>query len=315
MKRLLDLLAKTVLVALLGAAAAFLVLRVALSREGAVVPDLVGKDVVAALEVANKLGLSLKIGDRAFNTSAPTNHIVSQEPRPGSWVKPEGVIRVVVSKGVGEAVVPAVRGLPWREAKATLERYGLRVGEVIRIHTDRIARDAVIAQSPPGETKIIKGGTVTLLVSDGTWPMGYVMPDLRGLPQYAVNEIVASVGLRVEKVSYSDQPDARAGTVIDHRPSPGSKVAAGQGVELILVKRETAPATRVGTFTVYEHRVGQGSGPRRVQIVVANAEESRQVFDEVREVGSDVRLLVRVKGDTFARVYYDGVLVEEKRIE
>ena len=314
-KRLLDFLAKTVLVAVLGAGVAFVVLRFTLNREGAVVPDLVGKDVVTALEVVNKQGLNLKIVERALNASAPTNHVVSQEPRAGSWVKPQGVIRVVVSRGVSEAVVPAVRGLPWREARVTLERYGLRVGEVTRIHSDRVARDTVIAQSPPAEAKIIKGGTVTLLVSDGTWPVGYVMPDLRSIPQYAANEIAASVGLRVEKVSYSDQPDARAGTVINQHPAPGNRVVGGQGVALVLAKQEATPATRVGTFTVFEHRVPQGSGPRRVQIVVANAEESRQVFDEVREAGSEVRLLVRVKGETFAKVYYDGVLVEEKRIE
>jgi hypothetical protein len=52
-----------------------------------------------------------------------------------------------------------------------------------------------------------------------------------------------------------------------------------------------------------------------VQIIVANADERRQVFDEVREPGGEVRLLVKVKGETVARVYYDGVLVEEKRIE
>jgi serine/threonine-protein kinase len=315
MKRLLDLLAKTTLFALLGVGAAVIVIKFAVSREGVVVPELMGKDVVTALEVANKHGLSLRIGDRAFSASAPKDQVISQEPRPGGWLKREGVIRVVVSKGVGEAAVPTVRGLPWREAKAILERYGLRVGEVTRLHTDRLARDTVIAQSPPGEAKIPKGGTVTVLVSDGPPPVGYVMPDLRGQPQYMANEVMAAIGLRLEKVSYEDRPDARAGAVLDQRPAPGHRVLAGQGVELVLAKRETTPASKVGTFTVFQYWIPVGSGPRRIQIVVANEEESRQVFDEVREPGTEVRLLVKVKGDTVAKVYQDGVLVEERRLE
>jgi hypothetical protein len=71
----------------------------------------------------------------------------------------------------------------------------------------------------------------------------------------------------------------------------------------------------VGTFTLFQHRVLSGTGPRRVQIIVVNADEQRQVFDQVREAGGEVRVLVRVKGQTVAKVYYDGVLIEEKRIE
>ena len=315
MKRFFKLVAKLVFLVILGAATAVVAVKIVVTREGVVVPDLMGKDVVAALEVANKYGLGLKITDRVFNTSAPTNSIISQEPKPGGWLKPEGIIRVVVSKGLGEAAVPTVQGRLSGEAKATLERYGLRLGELLRIHTERVARETVIAQNPPGEAKIMKGGPVTLLVSDGPWPVSYVMPDLRGQPQYVANEMMASIGLVVEKVSYAERPEARAGSVLDQRPSPGQKVTAGERVQLILAKREATPTGSIGTFTLFQHRMAEGSGPRRVQIIVANADERRQVFDEVREPGGDVRVLVKVKGETIARVYYDGVLVEEKRIE
>lgn len=315
MKRLIDLSAKTALFGILGALAAFLLMKLVLNREGVVVPDLIGKDVVVALEAANKLGLSLKIADRAFNTSAPANQVISQEPKPGSWSKADGNVRVVVSRGMGEASVPSVRGLPWREAKGAIERYGLRLGEVTRVHSDRIARDQVIAQSPPSETKTVKGGAVTLLVSEGGWSGSFVMPDLRGHPQYMAQEIVGALGLRVEKVSYADRPDARAGAVLEQRPGAGHRVLQGQSVELVLAKREATPTSNVGTFTLFQYHVPPGSGARRIRIVIANAEENRQVFDEVREAGSEVRVLVRIKGETLAKIYADGVLVEEKRVE
>jgi eukaryotic-like serine/threonine-protein kinase len=315
MKRVLKLLTTLAVIITLGSLTAFIVVRLTVAREGVVVPDLVGKDLVAALEQSNKQGLSLKVADRAFSTSTPSNHIISQDPRPGSWLRPEAIIRVVVSKGMGELAIPAVHGVPWRDAKYTLERYGLRVGDLFRVHSDRVTRDTVIAQSPPAASKIAKGGMVTLLVSDGPRPVSYVMPDLRGQPQYVANEIAASIGLRVEKVRYIDRPEVRAGSVVVQQPAPGQRVMGGQGVELALAKRESTPTSSVGTFTLFQHRVQAGTGSRRVQIIVSNADERRQVFDQVREPGGEVRVLVKVKGETVAKVYYDGLLVEEKRIE
>jgi beta-lactam-binding protein with PASTA domain len=315
MNRVFKFFTTLALIIILGALTGFIVVRLTVTREGVIVPDLIGKDLVAALEIANKQGLSLKVADRAFSTSAPSNHIISQDPRPGSWLRPEAIMRVVVSKGMGELAIPAVQGVPWREAKSTLERYGLRVAEIYRVHSDRVAHDNVIAQSPPAPAKIMKGGTVTLLVSDGPSPVSYVMPDLRGQPQYIANEIAASIRLRVERVRYIDRPEAPAGSVVVQQPPPGQRVMGGQGVELGLAKRESTPTSSVGTFTLFQPRVQEGTGERRVQIVVSNADERRQVFDQVREPGGEVRVLVKVKGETVAKVYYDGVLVEEKRIE
>jgi eukaryotic-like serine/threonine-protein kinase len=315
MKRILKLFTALAIVIALGALTAVIVVRLTVTREGVIVPDLVGKDLVAALEIANKQGLSLKVADRAFSTSTPSNQIISQDPRPGSWMRPEAIIRVVISKGLGEVAIPAVHGASWRDAKSTLERYGLRVGEIYRVHSPRVARDNVIAQSPPAASRIMKGGTVTLLASEGPWPVSYVMPDLRGQPQSTANEMAASIGLRVEKIRYMDRPEARAGSVVLQQPAPGQRVMAGQGVELVLAKRESTPASSVGTFTLFQHRMPAGAGPRRVQIIVANADEQRQVFDQMRESGGEVRVLVKVKGQTVAKVYYDGVLVEERSIE
>src|SRR5919106_817408 len=229
MQRILKLFTTLVVVIVLGALTAVIVVRLTITREGVVVPDLIGKDLVAALELSNKQGLSLKVADRAFSTSTPNNHIISQDPRPGSWMRPEAIIRVVVSKGIGELALPDVHGVPWRDAKSTLERYGLRVGEIYRVHSARVPRDNVIAQSPPAASRVMKGGTVTLLASDGPWAVSYVMPDFRGQSQVTANEMAAAIGLRIERVRYMDRPEARAGSVITQQPPPGQRVMAGQG--------------------------------------------------------------------------------------
>ena len=58
-------------------------------------------------------------------------------------------------------------------------------------------------------------------------------------------------------------------------------------MELVLAKRESTPTSSVGTFTLFQHRVQAGAGSRRVQIIVSNADERRQVFDQVRAVWAE----------------------------
>lgn len=247
MKRFANALAKLGLLILLGALTAFVVVKIAVPREGVVVPDLRGTDVVAALELAHQQGFGLQITTRHFNTTLPSNAILIQDPKAGSWLHREGIVRVVVSKGIGEIAVPAVQGLAWQDAKATLERGGARLGDMLRVHSDRVPRERVIAQNPPGDAKIVKGSPVTLLVSEGPWPASYVMPDVRGVSRSGAEAIVTAIGLSLRDPSEIDRPDARAGSVVDQQPSPGQRVAPGQEVRLVLATREITPTSRVGT--------------------------------------------------------------------
>jgi beta-lactam-binding protein with PASTA domain len=247
MKRFANALAKLGLLMLLGALTAFVVVKIVVSRGGMAVPDLRGTDVVAALELAHQQGFGLQITARHFNTTLPSNAILTQDPKAGSWLHREGIVRVVVGTGIGETAVPAVEGLAWQDAKATLERGGARLGDILRIHSDRVPRERVIAQSPPGDAKVVKGGPVTLLISEGPWPVSYVMPDVRGVSRSGAEAIVTAIGLSLRDPTEIDRPDARAGSVVDQQPSPGQRVALGQEVRLVLATREIAPTSRAGT--------------------------------------------------------------------
>ena len=108
MKRAFKYFTTLALIIILGALTGFIVVRLTVTREGVIVPDLSGKDLVPALEIANKQGLSLKVADRIFSTSAASNYIISQDPLPGSWLRPEAIVRVVVSKGMGELAIPCL---------------------------------------------------------------------------------------------------------------------------------------------------------------------------------------------------------------
>jgi eukaryotic-like serine/threonine-protein kinase len=247
MQRIANVLALVVVLMLLGAVTAFVVVQIAVSREAVVIPDFRGTDVVTALDLANRHGLGLQVTGRVLSTALPSNTILTQDPQAGHGLSRGGLVRVVVSTGIGTIAVPAVQGLVWQEARATLEGDGVRLGNLLRIHSDRVPRERVIAQSPPGDSQIRKGGSVTLLVSEGPWPVSYVMPDLRGASHTAAEALVTAIGLSPREPRAVDRPDAHAGSVVDQQPSPGQRVALGQEVQWVLATHEPTPTSRAGT--------------------------------------------------------------------
>jgi eukaryotic-like serine/threonine-protein kinase len=247
MKRIANALALVVMLMLLGAVTAVVVVPLAVSREASVVPDVRGLDVVTALDLATRHGLGLQVTAHVLNTAHPSHTILTQDPQAGRPLSRGGLVRVVISTGLRSMTVPAVQGLVWQDAKAILERDGAHLGDLLRIHSDRVPRDRVIAQSPPGDAKIVRGRPVMLLVSDGPWPVSYVMPDLRGASHAAAEAVVIALGLSPREPHAVDRPEARAGNVVDQQPSPGQRVVPEQEVQLVLATREPTPTSRAGT--------------------------------------------------------------------
>jgi beta-lactam-binding protein with PASTA domain len=247
MQRIANALALVVVLMLLGAVTAVVVVPLAVSREAVVIPDFRGTDVVTALDLANRHGLGLQVTGRVLNTAHPSHTILTQDPQAGRRLSRGGLVRVVVSTGLRPMTVPAVQGLVWQDAKATLERDGARLGDLLRIHSDRVPRERIIAQNPPGDAKSIRGRPVTLLVSEGPWPVSYVMPDLRGASRAAAEALVIAIGLSPREPRAVDRPEARAGSVVDQQPSPGQRVVPEQEVQLVLASREPTPTSRAGT--------------------------------------------------------------------
>jgi eukaryotic-like serine/threonine-protein kinase len=60
------------------------------SEDTVIVPELIGKDVVSALERLTELELNAKVKGSEYSTEFPKNHVVFQDPQPGSEIKKIG---------------------------------------------------------------------------------------------------------------------------------------------------------------------------------------------------------------------------------
>jgi hypothetical protein len=185
------------------------------------------------------------------------------------------------------------------------------VGEILSIPNESVLEERVIAQSPLPRQTVLKGSAVNLLVSVGRPKTPYVMPDLRGESLSDAQELLKKWRFRLGAVRYSQESTEPPGTVVAQSPAFGARVEEGATVSLTLVPLEESLQEGAGKFALVRYRVPMGLAPQRIQIVVSN----REVFNQIQAPGSEVRVLVSVKGETRAQIYSDGTLVEEKYLQ
>ena len=121
-----------------------------LIRSGAtvVVPDLIGKDVVYALEVLSDLGLNTKVKGSKFNPDIAKNHIIGQAPEPGSEIKKGRDVRLMISKGARTVIMPNLIGMRLPMASILITENDLNIGNKSYTYHES-DKDRILSQYPP----------------------------------------------------------------------------------------------------------------------------------------------------------------------
>lgn len=299
---------------IIGFLTALITMNVMMQKEQEKVPSLIGKDVVTALKELNPLGLNLKIESQESHQTYPPNIILSQTPEPGKLVKRGRAIRVIVSKGAPLVTIPDVSGLPWIRVQAIFHEHQLKIGDVCKVHHRTVKKNVVISQDPPAHEQIEKGGAVHLLISDGPEPPSYAMPALIGENLAEARQILEDLQLKVAPPLYEPREEMEPGLVFDQTPKPGQRISPEDEVTLFVSKeKESESEEKIGTYKVLHYAVPPGDHPREVRIVVREEDqEEREVFNEQKEPGSQIELLVKTTQATIAFIYLDGKLAKEE---
>lgn len=140
------------------------------------------------------------------------------------------------SAATPEAVsVPNVVGLSQADAKSQIEAAGLEWElNPEKVASDTVEKDAVASTDPAGGAQAEKGSTVRVTISSG--PDSVTLPDnLVGMSPDEARQAVEALGLKWEVNSSKVASDTVAeGKVAQTKPSPGSKVKAGQTITAYL---------------------------------------------------------------------------------
>ncbi len=141
-------------------------------------PDVVGMSDIAASQLVESLGLEYReVGSRP-NEDTQAGGVLSQDPAPGVEVARATVMKVVVSEGRSQVVVPDVTQMSVAQAQRNLEAAGLASGVVQEAYSDMVPAGYVASTLPVTGARVVKGTAVDMVVSLGREPEGPVGPTL-----------------------------------------------------------------------------------------------------------------------------------------
>jgi beta-lactam-binding protein with PASTA domain len=204
-------------------------LRVTTRAREVSVPDLQGIALADATVRLSEVGLVMTVEQRRPDAKIPADHILSQEPAPGTVLRRERAVRVRVSEGQRDPEIPTVVGLSDRAAEIVLSQSNVAMGMPAEVQTASYPSGTVIAQDPPGSTRAPE---VRLLVNRGQGATTFVMPDVIGTLGARVVEILRRRGFRVTVGADVPYPGLPPGVVVRQTPQPGFQIAQGDPIVL-----------------------------------------------------------------------------------
>ncbi len=206
------------------------------SSPEAVVPNLIGMKEAHAIEKLESLNLEPIVSDTTYDENYPKGTIVLQKPEPGEVVKEDRNIYLFISGGEPVVRVPQLKGRSIRDAKFTLERLGLKLGNIDEVPSQN-PQNMIFDQQYAEGTPLKKGESVGISVSIGMGDEGtIIVPDLIGKSLAEAEKVLADSSLKVGKINYQRSFSLLPNTVLDQYPSKGNKVNNGDRIDLFVTK-------------------------------------------------------------------------------
>jgi len=195
-------------------------------------PNLNGLSFEQADSALKKSNLVLKKAGEDFS-QFNAEKIYSQVPEPGSKIKEGRTIRVWVSKGVKQVLVPDFSGMDLFNAKVMAEEQGLVIKHISYTKKDS-AYNKVITSDPAPGTILSNTNMISMLVSlpeDGDL---VIMPELLGVDLWEARKTLSSYRLVLGEVDYIDDVDLESNIVVDASIQAGEKIKPGTVINLTI---------------------------------------------------------------------------------
>ena len=202
--------------------------------DSVVLPDnLVGMTPEDARKAIEALGLKWELdSSKVASDTVAEGKVAQTNPSPGSKVKAGQTIRVYLSSGSDEVEVPDLSGMSQDQARSALKAVGLELGNVTSVDSEK-DKERIVAQDPATGTKVKKGTTIGVSVSNGKTAQVEI-PTVVGTSSEDAQAQLKALGLNVTVEEVADnQP---AGQVLSIEPGEGSKVEKNSTVKLKVSK-------------------------------------------------------------------------------
>lgn len=197
-------------------------------------PNLVGLNIDTAKSATSNAPIQIMVDSQEFS-KAPINQIFRQDPDPGQVIKKDRIIRVWVSKGNNDKVVPDLSGINILDAKSIIESKGFKVGSISNVSLN-FSEGEVISSNPSPNDLAMRGDKINLLVNSGSRVSTVEMPDLIGLPINEARDVLKESNLFLGTVSYEIYQDVDPGTIVKASVDYKASVKSGSTINVTVSK-------------------------------------------------------------------------------
>jgi beta-lactam-binding protein with PASTA domain len=296
---------------------AYLVIHLLIKSEShVVVPELMGKDVVYALEVLSDLKLNTKVKGSYYSDNVPKHHIIDQEPEPGTEIKQGRDIRLMISKGPHVVIYPDLVGLDLPMVSILLEENDLRQGNLSYVYDPDRPKEEILAQVPAAGEKGRRKSPVHLLISAGPRPHRLRMENLKGLRIDQAIDMIEESGMTIGTISQVQQTQMPDNIVMAHTPSMGNPVLAGDAVDLTVNRLfHNTKAVHRQRLSIFRYRLSPGFLRQHVRVRIIRQDGACEIYNDFAKPGEEIWLGILRDLPTALFLYLEDELIMTKNFD
>ncbi len=193
------------------------------------VPSFVGLKYDALTKAEEYSNFTFEVDDNQYNDLYERGAVISQKPKEGTKVKPDSVVRLVISNGTKVVKMPNLIGLEETEAYYQLAELDLEY-QKIEVFSDQTP-GTVVATEPGYDSEIPASTVVKVQISMGPENKIVAVPDLLGKSIDEARAELEAIGLEIGGISYVNSAQKRD-TVLSQDPAASSQMSTGGFVNL-----------------------------------------------------------------------------------
>ena len=194
-------------------------------------PDLLDMTLEEATAYAEESGIRIKQGKDIYSSDYAEGRVCLQDPEPGTEMPKGGVIRINISKGSKEGLVPNVVGMQEDEVEGFLKEHGYVLGNV-KVITSPEDEGLVLEQSPVAGTSLDKESSIDIVVSDGEGVEKASVPSVTRMPLEDAKKEITSAGFEVGNITYDYNESIGKGYVTYQQWQAGMMLEKGTSIDL-----------------------------------------------------------------------------------
>lgn len=203
------------------------------------VPSLVGLTPEQIDQLTTIDNFNIIVIDSVFDSRQPKGTVLIQDPVQGTYVKKGRKIYLTTVAVLPERInMPNLVDLTLRQAKATIETYGLKLGQVN--YVPDIAANAVLSQYYKGRViepgyELMKGSVIDLKVGEAVGSGKYAVPFVIGKTRDEAEKLLHKSYFIIGEETFEDGATPATAKVYSQSPRPEDNelLNAGQPVNLI----------------------------------------------------------------------------------